>query len=69
MTETTDPARAGDATDATAGATPGLVRDAARRFGDREALVDGDVRLTYAELAEQIELVARRADRQRRRVR
>ena len=39
--------------------TPGLVRDAARRFGEREALVDGDVRLTYAQLAEQVELVAR----------
>ncbi|MDO8186815.1 FadD3 family acyl-CoA ligase [Conexibacter sp. JD483] len=38
---------------------PGLVRDAARRFGAREALVDGDVRLTYAQLAEQVELVAR----------
>ncbi len=66
MTETTNdggspsaPAPA-DAAEATHGwTTPGLVRDAACRFGDREALVDGDVRLSYAQLAEQVELVAR----------
>ena len=33
------------------GTTPGLVRSAAERFGDADALVDGDVRLTFAELA------------------
>src|SRR5438105_4025954 len=29
---------------------PGMVRVAARRWGDREAVVDGDVRLTYREV-------------------
>ena len=29
------------------GTTPGLVRSAAERFGDADALVDGDVRLTF----------------------
>jgi len=38
---------------------PGVVRDAARRFGDREALVDGDVRLTYTELEQLVETAAR----------
>jgi HIP---CoA ligase len=32
---------------------PGLVRRAAERFGAREALVEADVRLTFAQLAEQ----------------
>jgi acyl-CoA synthetase (AMP-forming)/AMP-acid ligase II len=31
---------------------PGLVEDAAERFGDREALVDGDLRLSFSHLAE-----------------
>jgi acyl-CoA synthetase (AMP-forming)/AMP-acid ligase II len=31
---------------------PGLVRSAVERFGDREAIVDGDTRLTFAELAD-----------------
>jgi acyl-CoA synthetase (AMP-forming)/AMP-acid ligase II len=39
--------------------TPGLVRDAARRFGAREALIDGETRLTYAQLAERVDTVAR----------
>lgn len=52
MSETTD--------DATHGwTTPGLVRDAARRFGEREALVDGDVRLSYAALDRLVSTVAR----------
>ncbi len=33
------------------GTTPRLVRSAAERFGSSDALVDGDVRLTFAELA------------------
>jgi len=33
------------------GTTPALVRSAADRFGDAEALVDGDVRLSFVELA------------------
>ncbi|MGO9342508.1 MAG: FadD3 family acyl-CoA ligase [Acidimicrobiales bacterium] len=33
------------------GTIPGLVEDAAERFGEREALVDGDLRLSFAELA------------------
>jgi acyl-CoA synthetase (AMP-forming)/AMP-acid ligase II len=33
------------------GTVPGLARWAAARFGDREAVVDGDVRLSFAELA------------------
>jgi HIP---CoA ligase len=34
------------------GSIPGLVRDAAERFGDQEALVDGELRLTFSELAD-----------------
>ncbi|MHB8669139.1 MAG: FadD3 family acyl-CoA ligase [Acidimicrobiales bacterium] len=37
---------------------PALVAQAAERFGDREALVDGDVRLTFRELASQVERAA-----------
>jgi acyl-CoA synthetase (AMP-forming)/AMP-acid ligase II len=33
---------------------PGCVRSAAERFGDTEALVDGDVRMTFTELAEAV---------------
>jgi HIP---CoA ligase len=34
------------------GSVPGLVRSAAERFGDREAIVDGDTRLSFAQLAD-----------------
>jgi acyl-CoA synthetase (AMP-forming)/AMP-acid ligase II len=37
---------------------PALVRRAAERFGEQEGMVDGDVRLTFAELAGEIEKVA-----------
>lgn len=36
------------------GSVPRLVAWAAARYGDREAVVDGDRRLTYAELGEQV---------------
>ncbi|MCX5376652.1 FadD3 family acyl-CoA ligase [Streptomyces sp. NBC_00091] len=36
----------------------GLVRDAAERYGDREAVVDGRVRITYAELGARVERAA-----------
>ncbi|HZJ26115.1 MAG TPA: FadD3 family acyl-CoA ligase [Acidimicrobiia bacterium] len=38
---------------------PGLVRRAAEVFGTQEGFVDGDVRLTFAELAAEIETAAR----------
>jgi acyl-CoA synthetase (AMP-forming)/AMP-acid ligase II len=38
---------------------PELVRTAGERFGDREGLVDGDVRLSFAEVASEVELLAR----------
>jgi acyl-CoA synthetase (AMP-forming)/AMP-acid ligase II len=38
---------------------PRILRRAAERFGDREAMVDGAVRLTYAELAAEVERAAR----------
>ena len=34
------------------GSVPGLVRSAVERFGDREGIVDGDTRLTFAQLAD-----------------
>src|SRR5438270_3005959 len=34
------------------GTTPRLVQSAAERFGDREAVVDGDVRMSFADLAD-----------------
>ncbi|WP_460071440.1 FadD3 family acyl-CoA ligase [Streptomyces sp. YKOK-I1] len=37
---------------------PALVRDAAERFGDAEAVVDGDRRLSFAELADQVRRTA-----------
>ncbi|WP_416980085.1 FadD3 family acyl-CoA ligase [Streptomyces sp. T028] len=37
---------------------PALVRDAAERFGDAEAVVDGDVRWSFAELADQVRRTA-----------
>src|SRR5262245_26947210 len=38
---------------------PGVVRRAADRYGDLEGMVDGDVRLTFAELCTEIALVGR----------
>ncbi|HXW33002.1 MAG TPA: AMP-binding protein, partial [Acidimicrobiales bacterium] len=43
------------------GSVPGLVADAARRFGDGEALVEGDLRLTFRELADESLRVTRAA--------
>ncbi|MFP1626444.1 FadD3 family acyl-CoA ligase [Streptomyces sp. 5K101] len=40
------------------GSVPGLVRDAAGRYGQREAVVDGRTRVTYAELGERVERAA-----------
>lgn len=40
------------------GTIPGLVRAAARRYGAREAVVDGRSRVGYAELGERIERAA-----------
>ncbi|CAM5491973.1 FadD3 family acyl-CoA ligase [Streptomyces tanashiensis] len=40
------------------GTIPGLVRAAAERYGPREAVVDGRVRVTYAELGERVERAA-----------
>ncbi|MCX4766601.1 FadD3 family acyl-CoA ligase [Streptomyces sp. NBC_01275] len=37
---------------------PELVRSAATRFGDAEAVVDGDTRLTFSQLAEQVRRTA-----------
>ncbi len=45
--------------DLTWGTIPALVADGARRHGDSEALVDGDVRLTYAQLADSVDRYAR----------
>jgi acyl-CoA synthetase (AMP-forming)/AMP-acid ligase II len=41
------------------GTVPRLVEDAARRHGSTEALVDGEVRLTYAQLAPEVDRYAR----------
>ena len=41
------------------GTIPRLVQLAAERFGDREALVDGELRLTFAQLAEAVSDAAR----------
>jgi acyl-CoA synthetase (AMP-forming)/AMP-acid ligase II len=38
---------------------PGVVARAAERFADAEAFVDGDVRLSFAELADEVDRVAR----------
>ncbi|MBK1785927.1 FadD3 family acyl-CoA ligase [Prauserella cavernicola] len=38
---------------------PGALRSAAERFGSREAVVDGSVRLTYADLLERVRTMAR----------
>ncbi|MEU9036527.1 FadD3 family acyl-CoA ligase [Streptomyces sp. NPDC048352] len=40
------------------GTVAGLVRDAAERYGDREAVADGRVRITYAELGARVERAA-----------
>ncbi|MFE2427403.1 FadD3 family acyl-CoA ligase [Streptomyces sp. NPDC059373] len=40
------------------GSIPRLVRDAAERYGDREAVVDGRSRVSYAELGERVERAA-----------
>ncbi|MGW5849177.1 FadD3 family acyl-CoA ligase [Streptomyces sp. NPDC055254] len=40
------------------GSIAGLVRDAAERYGDREAVVDGRVRVSYAQLGERVERAA-----------
>lgn len=37
---------------------PKLVREAARRYGDREAVVEGRTRITYTELGERVERAA-----------
>src|SRR5262249_1496027 len=39
--------------------TPGVVERAALRFGDREGLVDGELRLSFAALADRIDESAR----------
>ncbi len=41
------------------GTTAGLVRSAAERFGDAEAIVDGDVRLSFARLAAAVDEAGR----------
>ena len=41
------------------GTVPHLVEDAARRHGELEALVDGKLRLTYAQLAQEVDRYAR----------
>lgn len=41
------------------GTIPGVVERAASEFGDIEALVDGDTRLTFAELADRVDDAAR----------
>lgn len=40
------------------GTIPGLVRAAAERYGEREAVVDGRARVTYAEFGERVERAA-----------
>ncbi|MFF1645383.1 FadD3 family acyl-CoA ligase [Streptomyces sp. NPDC058240] len=40
------------------GSIPKLVRAAARRYGDREAVVDGRTRISYAELGDRVERAA-----------
>ncbi|MFF7574431.1 FadD3 family acyl-CoA ligase [Streptomyces sp. NPDC008061] len=40
------------------GSIPGLVRTAARRYGDREAAVEGRTRISYAELGDRVERAA-----------
>ncbi|MGH4029686.1 FadD3 family acyl-CoA ligase [Actinomycetota bacterium Odt1-20B] len=40
------------------GSIPGLVRAAAERYGEREAVVEGRTRITYAELGERVDRAA-----------
>ncbi|NUU23086.1 MAG: AMP-binding protein, partial [Streptomycetaceae bacterium] len=40
------------------GSIPALVDSAAERFGDREAVVDGTVRITFAELRDRVRAAA-----------
>ncbi|MFB7914025.1 FadD3 family acyl-CoA ligase [Streptomyces sp. NPDC056061] len=40
------------------GTVPGLMRAAARRYGEREAVVEGRTRISYAELGERVERAA-----------
>ncbi|MET8421380.1 FadD3 family acyl-CoA ligase [Streptomyces sp. NPDC005134] len=40
------------------GSIPGLVRTAARRYGDREAVAEGRTRISYAELGDRVERAA-----------
>ncbi|CAO0831620.1 hypothetical protein SMICM17S_00283 [Streptomyces microflavus] len=40
------------------GSIPGLVREAARRYGPAEAVVEGRTRLTYAGLGDRVERAA-----------
>lgn len=40
------------------GTIPGLIRAAVRRYGDREAVVDGRTRVSYAELGDRVERAA-----------
>src|SRR6478735_5829763 len=40
------------------GSIPGLVRTAARRYGGREAVVEGRIRISYAELGDRVERAA-----------
>ncbi|NEE61251.1 fatty acid--CoA ligase family protein, partial [Streptomyces sp. SID8455] len=40
------------------GSIPGLVREAARRYGPAEAVVQGRTRLTYAGLGDRVERAA-----------
>ncbi|WP_425830890.1 FadD3 family acyl-CoA ligase [Streptomyces fractus] len=45
-------------TDGEWGTVPELVRDAAERYGEREAVVEGRTRVSYAELGERVERAA-----------
>ena len=58
----TEPGNGGDEdprADLTWGTIPALVAEGWRRHADNEALVDGEVRLTYAQLPEAVDLYAR----------
>ena len=55
----TDPNSEDPRADLIWGTIPALVTDAAHRFGDTEALVDGDVALSYCDLADEVDRYAR----------
>jgi HIP---CoA ligase len=59
--DTSSPARDGDVESSSApwSTIPELLADSCARYADLEALVDGDVRVTYAELGERITHAAR----------